>query len=208
MYRRNIFLATAAFPLAALAQLSPTSVILDSPFQVRYASNMNVGDSVINIINTGARGAGLAYGTSAAITGAICVSVYAFSPDEQMMSCCSCPLTPNGLIFLSARQDLINNIGLTPAFPTAIVIKLLATVPVGGNCRLSAMAPGALTSGLVAWGTTVHAAPGGVYAITETPFIPVTLSEGELARLTGICTFLYANGSGFGVCRSCRVGGL
>ena len=29
---------------------------LDGPFQVRYASNLTVGDSVINITNTGANG--------------------------------------------------------------------------------------------------------------------------------------------------------
>ena len=208
MYLRSVFLAAAAFPLAAFAQVSATNVTLDSPFQVRYVSRLNVGDSVINITNTGARGAGLGYGTSAAINGAICVSVYAFSPDEQMVFCCSCPVTPNGLVSLSARSDLNDNTGLTLAMPTALVIKLLATVPVGGSCYFSAGAPGARTSGLAAWGTTVHEWAGGVYGITETPFIPVTLSEGELARLTGLCTFIMANGGGFGICRPCRVGGL
>ena len=69
MYLRSVFLAAAAFPLAAFAQVSATNVTLDSPFQVRYVSRLNVGDSVINITNTGARGAGLGYGTSAAING-------------------------------------------------------------------------------------------------------------------------------------------
>ena len=59
--------------------------------------------------NSGARGAGLNSGTSASTTGALCVNVYTFSPDEQMVSCCSCPVTPNGLVSLSARQDLISN---------------------------------------------------------------------------------------------------
>ena len=205
MLVRNIFFAAAVFSVAAFAQ---PNVTLDSPFQVRYASNLGVADSVINITNSGARGAGLAAGTSAATTGAICVNVYAFSPDEQMISCCSCPVTPNGLVSLSARADLISNT-LTPAVPTSIVVKLLATAPVGGSCASSAASPGATSSGLVAWGTTVHAGPAtGGNSLTETAFIPATLSAGELTRLTQLCTFINANGSGFGLCRSCRLGGL
>ena len=190
----------------------------DSPFQIRYSANLNLGDSVVNITNSGARGAGLAAGTSASTTGAICANVYAFSPDEQMISCCSCPVTPNGLVSLSARQDLISNT-LTPAVPTSIVIKLYATVPIGGLCSGSAAAPGAPAFGMLAYGTTVHAAAvtGADLAVTETPFLPATLSGssnnrfdgiGELARLTSLCNFINANGSGFGICRSCRLGGL
>ena len=51
----------------------------------RFVANLNVGDSVTNITNTGANGAGLASGTTASITGPICANLYAFSPDEQLM---------------------------------------------------------------------------------------------------------------------------
>lgn len=207
---RNLHIVTAAivFTGAAYSQVSATNVTLDGPYQVRYASNLNVGDSVINITNSGARGAGQAAGTSASTTGALCVNVYAFSPDEQMISCCSCPVTPNGLVSLSARQDLTSNT-LTPAVPTAIVIKLLASAPVGGSCASSAASPGALASGMLAWGTSTHAAvAAGTFFGSETAFSPATLSAGELSRLTGLCTFINGNGSGFGICRSCRLGGL
>lgn len=205
MHLRLLILVALAFSVVAMAQ---PNVTLDTPYQVRYASNLNIGDSVINITNSGARGAGLAAGTSASTTGALCVNVYAFSPDEQMISCCSCPVTPNGLVSLSARADLISNT-LTPAVPTSIVVKLLASTPVGGSCTGAAASPGALSSGLVAWGTTLHATPtAGSFAVTETPFSPATLSAGELTRLTALCTFINANGSGFGICRSCRLGGL
>jgi hypothetical protein len=205
---RNIFLVAIVLSMAAYAQPNAT---LDSPFQVRYASNLNIGDSFINITNTGARGAGLAAGTSASVTGAICVNVYAFSPDEQMISCCSCPVTPNGLVSLSVKTDLATNT-LTPAVPTSVVVKLLATAPVGGSCSSSAASPGPTSSGLAAWGTTLHAnvifANGGGYSQTETAFTPSTLSAGELNRLTQLCTFINANGSGYGICRSCALGGL
>ena len=198
--------------LAALASaMAFAQVSLDNAFQVRYASNLNIGDSVVNITNTGARGGvGLQSGTAASIGGSICANVYTFSPDEQMISCCSCPVTPNGLVSLSAKSDLISNT-LTPAVPTSIVIKILATVPVGGSCTNSAAAVAAATlaPGLASWGTTLHAGPTALPLFgTETAFTPATLSASELARLNDLCNFILANGSGFGVCRSCRLGGL
>jgi hypothetical protein len=163
----------------------------DSPMQVRYAANLAAGDSVVNITNTGATG------------GNICVNVYTFSPDEQLIACCSCVVTPNGLVSLSARADLISNT-LTPAVPGSIVVKLLSTT--GGACN--AAAPGALAPGLAAWGTTIHAAVGGGYATTETEFTPATPGAAEIARISALCGFIQSNGSTYGICRSCRFGAL
>jgi hypothetical protein len=176
----------------------------DSPFQVRYASNLPIGDSVINITNTGASS------TSAFPTqdGNICVNVYTFSPDEQLVSCCSCPVTPDGLVSLSARNDLISNT-LTPGVPNSIVIKLLATT--GGPCNAStAGAASTPAQGMAAWGTTLHALPVTpvAYGVTETPFTPASLSAAELTRITTLCGFIQINGSGFGICKSCRMGGM
>ena len=129
------------------------------------------------------------------------MNVYTFSPDEQLVSCCSCPLTPNGLASLSVRNDLISNT-LTPGVPTGVVVKLLATDP---TTHLPA-------AGLAAYGTTLHAAPApaplGTYATTETNFTQSTLSAAEVSRITSLCGFIQTNGSGFGICASCRLGGL
>jgi hypothetical protein len=186
MYLRiQLALATVAFSTIVSAQS-------DTPFQVRYASNLNIGDSVINITNSGAS------------SGNICANVYTFSPDEQLISCCSCTVTPNALVSLSAKTDLISNT-LTPAVPNSIVVKILATT--GGACNASV--PGTPSPGLAAWGTTLHvnAAVAGGVALTETPFTPATLSAAELAKISSFCGFIQANGSGFGICRSCRLGG-
>src|ERR1700692_4987479 len=198
--------------MAAVAAFAQNPITADSPYQVKYASNLNIGDSVVNITNTGAHGAGLGSGTSASVTGAICVNVYVFDPTEEIVSCCSCPVTPNGLVSLSAKNDLINN-PLFPRTPTSIVIKLVATAPVGGSCNNSALLAGTptLVPGLAAWGTTLHtntSAAAGTYAVTETAFTPATLSAGELARLAYTCGLVANQGSGFGVCASCRLGGL
>jgi hypothetical protein len=208
---RTLLFATMATMLA-VAAYAQNPISADSPYQVKYAANLTVGDSVINITNTGARGAGLAFGTSASVTGAICVNVYVYDPSEEVVSCCSCPVTPNGLVSLSAKNDLIIN-PLTRGNPTSIVIKLLATVPVGGSCNNSALLSGTpvLAQGMAAWGTTLHAngsAAAGTYAVTETAFTPATLSAGESARLQYGCGVVANVGSGFGVCNSCRLGGL
>jgi hypothetical protein len=203
-YLRSLLFATMAVVVAYGQD--------DTPYQVKYASNLTVGDSVVNITNTGANGAGLGFGTSASVTGAICVNVYIYDPSEEIVSCCSCPVTPNGLVSLSAQRDLIIN-PLTRGNPTSIVIKLLATAPVGGSCNNSALLAGAptLVNGMLAWGTTIHAntaAAPGTYAVTETRFSNGTLSAAEQARLAYGCGVVANVGSGFGICNSCRLGGL
>jgi hypothetical protein len=210
-------------------------VALDGPFQVRYASNLTHGDSVINITNTGANGNNLFGPGFGGPAGNICVNVYAFSPDEQLVSCCSCLVTPNGLVSLSANNDLVSNT-LTGVRPDSIVIKLVATgtgrsapgVPTydGASCTNSAALVGTLfpvtKAGLLAWGTTIHAAvaPAGAYSVTETPFLPASLdpnlllnaqdpsSTNEITSMANRCVNIIGNGSTFGICRSCRPGGL
>ncbi len=198
----NIIVGRAVLAAGAAAN-TPAGGPPDA-FQVRYASNLNIGDSFVNITNAGTQG-----GFDPA--GRICANVYVFSPDEQLVACCSCLVTPNGLVSLSARNDLISNT-LTPAVPSSIVVKLLATTPNGGTCNSTATTAtaGKLAPGMRAWGSTLHALPGSpaTYGGTETAFSPAVLSTSELAKLTSECGFINTDGSGFGICRSCREGGL
>jgi hypothetical protein len=220
---------------------------LDRSYQVRYAANLTQGDSVINISNTGANGNNLfgpGYGVPA---GNICVNIYAFSPDEQMISCCSCLVTPNGLVHVTANNDLVSNT-LTGIRPNSIVVKLVATSTgkerrhhdgaadtdepsyTGSSCNNSAAQVGTnfpvADAGLLAWGTTIHSMSNNdpptatdSFSITETPFLPATLDpdrlrrrdihgDSELASLANRCANIIGNGSSFGICRSCRLGGL
>lgn len=213
MHLSKTFFAAISFAMVALAQ---NPVTTDSPFQVRYASNLNVGDSVINITNSGANGASLFGPGFGGAAGNICVNVYSFSPDEQLISCCSCLVTPNGLVSLSVQNDLISNT-LTGVRPNSVVVKLLSTLAgtggTGSSCTNSAAGTtNPIVPGLLAWGTTIHAtnpvAGTGPYSTTETGFRPATLSAGELASITNRCTNIIGNGSTFGICRSCRAGGL
>ena len=195
----RILLAVAIVACASVAFAQDVGGPPDK-FQVRYASNLNIGDSVINITNAGTTN------VAGALTN-ICANVYTFSPDEQLISCCSCTVTPNALVSLSANSDLVSNT-LTPAHPTSIVVKIAYTA--GTACNASNVPVANLAAGGRAWGTTLHAAPTTPvsYQVTETEFSPAGLSAGELVRITSFCGFIQANGSGFGICRSCRLGGL
>ena len=191
-------------------------------YLIRYMSNLTAGDSVLNITNTGVNGNNLfgpGFGTPA---GNICVNAYAFSPDEQLIACCSCLVTPNGLVHLTANNDLVSNT-LTGIRPNSIVVKLVATGAkadfTGSSCANSAALAGTasfpLANGALAWGTTLHTdssidppPAGSLFSITETPFLPASLKVDELASITSRCTNIIGNGSSFGVCRSCRLGGL
>jgi uncharacterized repeat protein (TIGR01451 family) len=176
--------------------------------QVHYAAHLNVADSVFTFTNTGMEEPEsrlmIAPGPS---NGFVCLNVYVFSPDEQMISCCACPITPNGLGYLSAKQHLISK-PLTPAVPSSIVVKILTTSS-DGPCNAAVVSPDILANGIAAWGTTVHPLPTpGAYGITETPFRPATLSATELSRLAPLCGFIQGNGSGYGICAPCRTGAL
>jgi hypothetical protein len=233
MYMRKVLLAAIVVPVAVFAQQ-------DVPFQLLYASNLSYEDSAVNFTNTGASATGVNPVTGA-LNGNLCVNVYVFSPDEQLISCCSCHVTPNALWSLSARNDLISNT-LTPGVPTSVVVKLVASMdagttspepfgssgpgaPASPTCNAATVgAPGngIVAAGLTAWGTTVHALgpsavlpPGGTtppagtaLKLTETSSKPSTLSPTELSRLTTLCGFIQGTGSGYGICKSCRFGGL
>ncbi len=224
---RTLF-AAVVFSAAAFAQPGAIPAVqnpapLSDAYQINYLANLNVGDGIINITNAGALGAD-AFGPFSGTTGRICVNVYAFSPDEQEISCCSCLVTPNALVHLSAKTDLIQNT-LTGVVPNSIIVKLLATIPAGpanpasvnigpftgSSCSASSpFTTPNLAPGMRAWATRLHALPTSpvTYGVTEGVFQQANLSQGELDKLTTLCRFINGNGSGAGICRSCTLGGL
>jgi len=211
----NVTIAALAMTTAAFAQVAPG---LDTPSQVRYAANLNFGESYVDITNTGAANGGPSISGPGfgAQTGNICVNVYAFDPSEELVSCCSCLVTPDQTVNLGVVANLTSKT-LTGVVPTSVTIKLLASTNNGTGttttaCNQTAATVTAATivpSGLAAWGTTLHLTPvAGTYATTETAFTPATLSAGELASITGRCAAIIGNASGFGICSSCRTGAL
>ena len=188
----NVMLGVALLSAAAFAQ-DPFDA-----YQVRYAANLGAGQSVIDLTT-----AGTVNGFEPA--GNICATVYVFAEDQQLIACCACQLTPNHLQTLSVQSDLISNT-LTPGVPIGVTIGLVASaVPASGTCDAAHV--GNLVPGLRAWGTTLHAAPGGGFFGTETHFSFASLGGGsELDKMTELCGFIESNGSGYGICNSCRTG--
>jgi hypothetical protein len=204
---------------------------VDGPFQIRYAANLiNGGDAVINVTNTGAsatsvgnQGPGIPAQNN--INGSICVNIYTFAADEQEVACCSCLVTPSALFSASVKTALLNST-LTPSFPNEVVIKLLSSVPSVGTAgaqtcnpatvitttNSTGTTPGSLSNGLLAWGTSAHGFPtatGPTFRLSETPFLPGTVSTTELARDVQECQFIQILGSGqFGICKGCSNTGL
>ena len=192
------------------------SITVGGRFLITYAANLTAGDGVIDLTNTGANGAALNGPGFGGAAGNICMNVYTFSPDEQLVSCCSCLVTPNGLASLSVAQDLISNT-LTGVRPNSVIVKVVPTGAgatfTGTACTNSAATAGLnaanplIASGGLGFSTTVHA-QGAAFATTEVPMLQATLSAQELASITNRCTNIIGNGSTFGICRSCRAGGL
>src|SRR5271157_4977073 len=115
----SLVFATLALSTAAFAQ--------DGFYQIGYSANLNIGDSVVNLSNDGFQG-GFINAAPFKTEGNICVNVYTFDPAEEEIACCACLVTPNGLNALSVKSDLASN-PLTPAIPTSVVIKLVASEP-------------------------------------------------------------------------------
>jgi len=188
-------------------------------YQIHYISNPTVGGAV-NLTNAGTLGACM-FGPSGCATdvGDICVNVYVFQSDEQLEECCSCLVTPNALVHLSAL-DLIGNPGNGVTATNGIVVKLIATIPGTGKIPGTQAGPFTgtfcspaypfdvtnLAPGMRAWATTLHALTATApvtYALTEGKFQTETLSPGELTMVTNLCRFIVGNGSGAGICKSC-----
>ena len=176
---------------------------LDAVFQVHYAANLAIGDSVINYTNGGSA-------ITASSNGNICANIYAFNPDHTMAACCACVITPDELIFQSVRNDIIDNT-LTPAVPQAAVIKLLASQPKNSTtCNASSPTASTLAPGLVAWGTNLHPNTSTTpvsYSVTEQEFSYPALSATELNNLTSQCGGIQTNGAGAGLCSCGALGG-
>src|ERR1017187_9873952 len=96
----------------------------DGAYQVGIAANLNIGDAVVNLSNTGENFPNLIPDPRMNI----CVNAYVFDPQEEEIGCCSCLVTPDGLNSLSVISDLISN-NLTPAVPVSLTIALLASGP-------------------------------------------------------------------------------
>ncbi|MGC2324696.1 MAG: hypothetical protein WA463_18825 [Terriglobales bacterium] len=188
--------------ILGLLVLAPGALLAQGPtYYVDYYAN-NPGpvtsgnDQVIRIVNVGRGGTPL---TSP--VGDICADIYVFDNNQEMISCCSCRLTPNELLSASVAFNLTNN-PVTSVVPAAGVVKIGLT---GGFPACDTPLTASDASLGVVFGTHLQVT-GGATFVTEAEKLPSPLSAAEAAFLPTACQFAQYLGSGKGIC-SCRVPG-
>jgi len=147
-----------------------------SPYFTTYYSNANTAnapDATVRAINDGGNG------------GNLYASIYVFDDSEELTECCSCVITPDGLLSESVNKNLTANplIGIKP---TRGVIKIISS---STEADLStSFAPNTPTSGIRAWATHVQKLTSG-FALSESPFSDSNLASSEQLLLEQLCYF-------------------
>ncbi len=164
-------------------------------YQVNYFSNKLTGqgapDQFVRIINTGAAGDPLSYDE-----GPVCANIYMFDHQQEMLECCSCPLTANDLLTLSVNQHLMQNPLTGAPGPSEGVIKIVSDQ----KSKCSAEVLNYPKFQLAAFGTHLQQPVLNNFFTTETAFTPAELSWQERDFLPLACSFVRFLGSGKGRC--------
>ncbi|MBV9086216.1 MAG: hypothetical protein JOY79_01915, partial [Acidobacteriaceae bacterium] len=122
--RRNLFGYVLVFVFCASLAFAQSA---DGVYSVTYFDNNVLNgpfDATVRIINPGVTGS-----PRSSDQGTLCANLYIFDDQQEMVECCSCSITANGLLTMSV-QDLTEN-PLT-VVPYRGVIKLVATFPQPG----------------------------------------------------------------------------
>jgi hypothetical protein len=189
MFKSLAFGAMAAALILALG--STTAVAQDNIFAVSYFSNAHVAtapDAALRLVNDGTV-------SDSSPAGDLCASVYVFDSAEQLNECCSCRITPNGILSLSVNTNLTSNT-LTGKTPTRGIVKVVSSKLSGGTCDAKAVAP---QTGIRGWITHVQKG-ASAYVFTEEELLDSTYGSSESADLAEDCTVLVELGSGQGIC--------
>jgi len=139
-------------------------------------------DAIVHILNPGVVN-----------PGQLCASIYVWRNDQELSECCSCPITPNGLLRIRVSQ-LTNNPGDHAGNPFAGSIAIISD----SACDATNPTP---TADLRSWATHINfnTFTEG-FDVTETATLDTPLSDGEKAEASGRCGFIRINGSGAGRC--------
>jgi len=172
------------FALAVIAlTLCGSALAQDTDYYfVTYYSNNAVSgapDADVRLINDGYTGVD------------IWADFYVFDDSEELTECCSCPITPDGLLSEDVKTQLTAN-PLSGPVRTRGVIKVVAD----SDGNVDAPSP---TPGLHGFATHIQKAASG-FAITETPLADANYGSYEAGALGPICKILLELGTGYGSC--------
>jgi len=186
---KRVGLLVLAMLAVALLCSSAMAQDADKYFVTYYSNNVAVApDATIRVINDGYEGA---Y-SSGPGAGNAYADFFVFDDSEELITCCSCEVTPDGLLSESVKS--LTSTALRGVAPTRGVIKLLSSsngfFPVAGDPE---PAPEVLSAGLHAWATHIQSVknenPNGPapYSQTETLFADANITAGEQTLLELLC---------------------
>jgi hypothetical protein len=188
--RRTTMLVVCTLALTLCAVYAAASEPADT-LKVEYFANANTAgapDATFRLTNDGTSG------------GNICADIFVYDSAQELSECCSCLITPNGLLTLSVNKALTAN-PLTGVSLNTGTISVVSARPTAGNCPLptTAIAP---VAGVRGWATHIQ---NTNFTITETASQDGTLSSGALTIMQNDCYAVNLIGSGKGQC-SCSPG--
>ena len=197
--KKSLFVCVVVLCCAAFAAAQSYNV-----YSLNYFSNRNNSagaDATVRLINPGTHGTPIAKDE-----GRICADVYVFDATQEMIECCHCPITANGIAQLSVLNDLTQNPLTGFPAPNSGVIKVVSDL----GCSETSPSP---YPTLLGWATHVQQPTTGTFVTTEDEFqyAPLTgaitgdpsvgdPASSELAFLGQACSFVQYLGSGKGVC--------
>jgi hypothetical protein len=176
------------FAATLSAQVSP----YPDTFKVNYFSNANTEgclDGTLRITNVGTQ-----VGSKTDPSGNLCALIYVFDPNQELAECCSCKITPDGLLTLSVNNDLTSHEKtLTDVALVNGDVKIVSST----TCNATKPTP---ATGIRAWMTHMQAFVYPFAFQTETESSDSNLSTGELDGLAARCAAIHLVGSGYGIC--------
>lgn len=186
-------LACTALAILGLALMlgAGTAVAQDYVYDVSYFSGAHTTgapDTTLRLVNDGNL-------SDASPAGDLCASIYVFDSSEELQECCSCRITPNGILSLSVNNSLTSN-PLTGRTLTRGVVKVVSSTLVSGSCSAAASAP---HIGIRGWLTHIQRGLN-TYSLTEEELLDSTFGSAEQADLAEDCGVLQELGSGYGIC--------
>jgi hypothetical protein len=161
----------------AVAQSPAVPVGDASVYFVTYFSNNVTAapDQTVRIVHDGVT------------QGNLFAAYYVFDDSQELIECCACVITPDGINSESVRKNLTAN-PLTGIIPTRGVIKVIGSTT-GSAARVSPSA------GLHGWATHIQATKttgtkgASPWFMTEAPLADAQLGTAEQALLQNLCYY-------------------
>src|SRR5689334_2986089 len=175
---RRTLRALALFGLALALVTSAAAQTVNDAYSVGYFERFRG----VFFVNTGQIGSPI---DAASNLGNVCADIYVFDANQEMLACCSCPLTANELSFLT-EVDILTSVSVPRG-----VIKVVADA----GCDETSI-PRPVPGGLRVWGKNLQA--GGRVTEFVYPTVPLTATESQF--LGQACSFVHYLGSGKGTC--------